>query len=664
MYLCKVKKLSHLFFLISICFSLEAQFTSTQGSQGFGNNQSSNATNGFPTPNRTPNLKPGAKKTGRAAIDDSSRSKYGPNTMYYFTEDDLVNGKEIKRRVDTTLTLFQRYLVTERLGFLYQDLGNQGTALRPLFITTADHLGTQTGYNVYMPYAFQANQIKYFNTKSPYSDVEYYLGAGGQTKLNFAFARNIDSLWNVGFELQRMVADKVLTDATSRSNDKSLLGQWGLVFHSNYQSKNKKYRLLAHINYFDQGTKDQGGLKENKDIAVLDLLKYTDNAALFEDAQAQSNDKFLKFHGYHEYIGWKGLQLFQTIDVQNRTMKYKDLAFQTNLTNGFYPKTYINYIQAPEKDSLYNEIQWQEYAHQTGLKGIYKGFNYRAYLKQRYWNAYNPIENANKNRLENTLGIVLQQSFGKEIDFTAQGEYLLGSDYLIKASLQSPLIRLNFKNIYYSPNLASTWTYNTSFRWKNDFDNTLSTDLDAEINLGNSSFYFRPAAFIQRISGLVYFDAKGNAAQINEGIAIFRPRMDVGGKFGKLNWFTKAYWNTQSGPDVFRSPEFVFQGNLSLDLQYKKLLYTQVGLDFHHHSAYLAPAYQPAMQQYILQDILTIPGFTQVDAYLTMRINRVRLFFKFGNALQGLIDTNHYTAYLHQSMYRSFGYGVRWLLFD
>jgi hypothetical protein len=34
------------------------------------------------------------------------------------------------------------------------------------------------------------------------------------------------------------------------------------------------------------------------------------------------------------------------------------------------------------------------------------------------------------------------------------------------------------------------------------------------------------------------------------------------------------------------------------------------------------------------------------------------------NATQGLLNNNYYTAYLHPAMARSFGYGVRWLLFD
>jgi predicted NBD/HSP70 family sugar kinase len=66
----------------------------------------------------------------------------------------------------------------------------------------------------------------------------------------------------------------------------------------------------------------------------------------------------------------------------------------------------------------------------------------------------------------------------------------------------------------------------------------------------------------------------------------------------------------------------------------------------------------------LIQDKFKLPGYVQADVYLTMRINRVRLFFKFANVTQGLLTDNYYTTYLHPAMGRSFGYGVRWLLFD
>ncbi|RXK47529.1 putative porin [Aquirufa rosea] len=643
-----------------------AQINTPGSATGFPGTQNPNDRNSFPNPNtqnnKTSNI--GPQKSGRAALDDSTKQVYGPSTMYYLYESDVLNSKDVKRRIDTTLTLFQRYLFQEKSGFLIANLGNDGTAVRQVFVQSPNSLGTQLGYSVYSPYAFQSDQVRYINSKSPYSEVEYNLGGGGQTRLNFNFARNVDSLWNIGISIQRMVADKVLTDAAFKSGEQSLLGQWGLLLHTNYQSKTRKYRLLGHINYFDQGTNDQGGVKLSKSFTADEALKYTDNTAILSSSSSQSNDKFIKFHIYHEYIGWKGLQLFQALDVESRTVKYRDKAFQQSLADGFYPRTYIQYIQAPTEDSLYNENQWSSYSHQTGLKGIYKQFVYRTYLKQRYWTVYNPLNQSKLDRFENYIGLWLNQAFTKNIDFTAEGEYLLGSDYRLKASFQSPFFQVTAQRISYSPNVAQNWVYNTSYRWKNDFANISMDEIYGGISLNAKSIYFKPGLTIQRISDWVYFDSLATSRQSKEDIGVFRTSVDVGGRWNKFSWFTKVYANTQSGPDLIRMPNLLVDANLALDVQYKKLLYVQFGFDIHHQSGYYADAYQPALQQYHLQDVYRVPAFVQVDPYVTLRINRVRLFFKMSHANYGLLTNNYYTAYLHPAMSRVFGYGVKWLLFD
>jgi hypothetical protein len=113
------------------------------------------------------------------------------------------------------------------------------------------------GYNAYVPYAFQADQIRYYQTKSPFSEVTYNLGAGGQTNLNFAFARNVDSLWNVGVEIQRLVADKNLTDAAFKSGDQSLTGQWGVLLHTNFEISAIAYWVTSIILTKEQMTKGE-----------------------------------------------------------------------------------------------------------------------------------------------------------------------------------------------------------------------------------------------------------------------------------------------------------------------------------------------------------------------------------------------------------------------
>ena len=86
---------------------------------------------------------------------------------------------------------------------MYQDLGELGTPMRPVFLQVPQQLGAQSGYYVFSPYAYQNEDVKYFDTKSPYTDMYIALGGNNQNILRFDMAQNISPRWNVGFDIQR-----------------------------------------------------------------------------------------------------------------------------------------------------------------------------------------------------------------------------------------------------------------------------------------------------------------------------------------------------------------------------------------------------------------------------------------------------------------------------
>ncbi len=665
-----VKKFIFLIFCLIFSEGLSAQILGTQRPIGTGlNNSNVNApgqnTNGFPTPGQENNQEDlTGGRTGRAALDDSTKQIYSPKTLYYIKQEDWLNSSDSTHSIDTSLNLFHRYLATEKKDFYAVDLGAQGTALRSIYLMPNQNLGTQLGYNAYRPYGYNSDSVLYYNTKSPFSVMDYDMGTKGQSRLNFTFNRNIDSLWNIGLELQRINSKKNLIDALFQQGDRSLINHWSFILHSNFTSKNQKYRMLTNINFFDQGTREQGGVQILEGMNEDQALKYVDNSAILTNGLTESADRDLTLHYYHEFIGWKGLQFYQKIQLSSKRTRFKDLDFVNTLGLGIYPRTYINYIVAPTKDSLYNEIQWKEISHQTGIKGIYRGFNYLAFFKQRYWNALNVIENATKNRLENYIGLSLNQKIGKEIDFNANGEYLIGSDYLINGKLTTPYGFAEVKRMNYSPSLKDNWVYNSSFRWSNEFKNITFDELKAGIKIPYKGFVFSPSLSLQRIANFIYYDSLATSIQAKSSLSVVRPGIDLRYQKKKFLFWANGYLNQQFGPDVFRTPKIVSQGTISYDLNYKTNLYTRIGIDFHYYSSYYAPAYQMAIQAYHLQDKYQIPQFIQLDPYISLRINYVRLFFKYSNALQGLVTKNHYSAYLYQAMPAGLAMGVVWQLFD
>ncbi|MBX2971089.1 MAG: hypothetical protein KF803_17105 [Cyclobacteriaceae bacterium] len=74
-------------------------------------------------------------------IDDSTKQIYGPTTSQYFLESDLFRNKWISYPIDTVIRNFHHFSFSQRRQNLHQDLGNIGTAIRPVYQEVPDVIG-------------------------------------------------------------------------------------------------------------------------------------------------------------------------------------------------------------------------------------------------------------------------------------------------------------------------------------------------------------------------------------------------------------------------------------------------------------------------------------------------------------------------------------------
>lgn len=250
----------YIFTTIGLLFSgsLKAQFPTNNLPQG-------GSSSGFPTGNQQAGFPQGRQPdkikknpNGRIGLDDSTKVVYGPTSTKYFLEEDVFNNRKKLYNIDTIVDATHNYNFVQRNKNLYQDLGNLGTAIRPVFYKAPEQIGTMLGYDAFSLYTFKPSQVRYFNTKSPFSNIIYVPGGGEQDLLQFELSRNVDSLWNVGINVQRITANKQLIDKTAIA-DNSAISHWDFMVHSNYQTKNKKYSLLAYFNLSDHSSNDQSG---------------------------------------------------------------------------------------------------------------------------------------------------------------------------------------------------------------------------------------------------------------------------------------------------------------------------------------------------------------------------------------------------------------------
>ena len=709
--------------------SLKAQFPTNlpQGgsSSGFptGNQQT-----GFPQGKQPDKIK--KNPNGRIGLDDSTKVVYGPTSTKYFLEEDVFNNRKKLYNIDTIVDATHNYNFVQRNKNLYQDLGNLGTAIRPIFYKAPEQIGTMLGYDAFSLYTFKPRQVRYFNTKSPFSNIIYVPGGGEQDLLQFELSRNIDSLWNVGINVQRITANKQLIDKTAIA-DNSAISHWDFMVHSNYQTKNKKYSLLAYFNLSDHSSNDQGGVVIETGRDFQSMLFLGGNRPLL--TVAATRDKSYNFHVYHEYVGYKAFQIYQVIDYQTRKVQFKDNSFAAGLDNGFYPKDYKNlsfresrlytqggdklspptktdptyYYIHPQSDSIYNETRYALFEHKSGIKGFYKGFNYRLHIRQRFYTYQNPF-NSYQNipvlkykdipitspyetqvykytkdtakvygSTENMVGIWLNQYFKDSTRAFAEAEYFIGNDYQLKFEYQGKWLNLGYRSQSTSPTLVQRANFNNGLRWE-DYSSFLNYSRSRGVNdkvqtnniygYGSVKFgglIFHPSVDFNVITNYIYFDTLAFVRQ-NKGTAIGILRTGLGFDYrkGKFSTTNQIYYSESTGPDLIRFPKIFANSRLAFDLLYKKKLYIQTGIELHYKSGYYADAYMPAIQQFHLQDKQNIEGYLQADVFADLRINRVRLFFKFAHVNQGIFNGGYYASPGFAGMGRVLAFGVHWLLFD
>jgi hypothetical protein len=147
------------------------------------------------------------RRTRSQIIDDSTKQVYGPTTSRIFLKNDIFHNRWTSYPIDTVIRNFHWFSYIQRNHNLYQDLGNIGTATRPVYEPVPDAIGVTSGFNAYSLY-WDSHDVKYYNTRSPYSNLNLILGGKGRSITNVTYSRNINPRWNFGFHFNGLFIDK------------------------------------------------------------------------------------------------------------------------------------------------------------------------------------------------------------------------------------------------------------------------------------------------------------------------------------------------------------------------------------------------------------------------------------------------------------------------
>lgn len=604
-----------------------------------------------------------------SAQNDSTKSINPPSITKYFNQNQF-EYPDSTFSIDNSLDDFHKYNSKNTLGNI--GLPFHDIEYKP-FSSFAP--GFNFYKNSFSPYFFSPANLKFFNTRTPYTDLFCVFGTKKEQFFRMTFSYNLKKNWNITANYFRIHSDGTYLRQNTSDNS--------LALSTNYKSNNNRYWLLAAIIYNNYKNAESGGIANDSvfdtggsiDTRLLNVnlesaRKGTGNGTVFlkqilnfghrsQSADTAMKDKIIP-----------SSRLILTSAIEGNYMKYED----DNPQSGFYPTIYNDSTKTFDSTFFYkieNELSWKRTDNlkhrgvmdMLGLgisirhqfvdfwqKGIDTVFNnlggglqlYNTYSKNSFWWRFS--------------GNYIANGYNKN-DYSALAVFTKGS----KDSLNS--FSLCFKSALTRPDFIYNFYSSNHFSWKNDFDKTQVNA--AEISFSMKKYKFYAKASYSAYTNVLYFDNYAIPRIYKGLVPVFN--ISVKKDFTLLSWHLNNQVVYQNVPDssVIHVPEFILDHSLYYEhALFKKALLLQVGASVYYTSAYYADAYMPATSQFYLQDEKKYGNYPFIDFFINGQIKTVRIFFKVDHLNSGLTGNNYLQTPGYPYAGRTFKFGISWKFFD
>jgi hypothetical protein len=616
-------------------------------------------------------------------LNDSVQNVYGPKTTRYFLEEDVFNSIDTLYSIDTVLNAFHRYTYPQKYNYKYSDLGNKGTAIQPLFYKSPSNIGFRSGYNVYDLYYEDLVDIRFYDTKSPYSKFYYVQGGRGTSFLETELSRNISPNWNLGIAFNRIAANSQIEFDPRPDNPES--DHYSYSAYTAYKTENGKYFVDAYFRRMHHQVRETGGvnittefLGENGKVNTSRFFESYDDHVK-ELANAISGDLRVNFHIYHQYKFSSLIGLYHIFDFESQRVRYEDNS-GAEYREEFYSTNLLDNTATPAETTYF-----KVYKNDIGLKGEIDKFKYRFYYRRRNFFVDNMRLQDVDWQHEDITGGEFSMRFNERSVMHINAEALgnssfskqIDKDYKLDFTFENKYLKLKFNGGQYNPAYLQQIHFSNNHSWDNTnlFKPVKSYDLTVSTFLPLGPFAISPTFKASVVKDYIYYKRDSTQegttqvapAQYGKTFNILSPGVDIRLKFWSIvlkNSYTLNIVEEDTTRSVLRLPRM--QDNLLLYYERtisKRQHVLQAGFDATWQLGYYADKYMPSIQQFYIQNEFKQQPYFVVDVFAAMKINRTRVFAKYSNLTRitggGYLIRPYYYGY--QSV---LDVGVNWLFFD
>jgi hypothetical protein len=588
-------------------------------------------------------------------VDDSTKMVYGPYTTYYQTFDDVRLNRYNLHKIDTLVTRRELISYVNAFDNTYQDLGNIGTSIRSLYYDPPDHIGLRSGFDSYRLYRMSLGNREFYDTRSPYTLVDAFIGGQGRAMTTVKHSRNINPYWNMTAYYHRIVADKQVA-RKNRGDRQSISNAYYL--NSSYQSKNGKFHSLASLARSNHRVRENGGIRVPENPVNADFF---DENAQVNLTGPESSELVLDMMVYNQYKLRDALQFYHLMALSQTKNSYIDKNLRQNAS--FYDQILIN------PDSTTDRGKLSEWTNELGLKGDLAGLFYNAYLRLRDAGYTHPYLSMVDKSFEMTVGGNLRYDIDSLQYVHAAADYLFPNYYRIGGRYTMKFLEAEYWRMRYKPGAIEQTYFGNHHEWYNNFEATTSDQLRGSILLRWKSLLFAPGLDLTNVRNRIYYGYDKNPAQASGNVQLLSPRMRLNFRLFKSVYLENEGIYTMITGDseaanTFRTPTIlansrVYFGNHLFD----RKIYVEIGTGLHYKSEYIPEAYDPAIQQFYLQDDFVNPAYLIADLFFNFQIDHVTVTLKYTHANQSPLDGYFtYAGYIGQN--KTLDVAIRWMFFN
>ena len=590
------------------------------------------------------------------------------------------------------------------LPFMKEDvgaswLGMPGSAYQPYNWFLRGENKSASFYEAIDGWSYTPDNLTQFNTKTPYTELEYYGNLfSSTTTAADAFrvftTQNILPSLNVTLEMKRYGGAGILKHEKTDNRNYVVAG--------NYLGK----KYLAHGGFiYNHGTREEsGGVQDN-----MWIRDTTVDVREIEVSLAAATNRYKKIQLFFDQSYRIPFEFIDELRHRKDTAWVKPDTLNTDIMTGFigtsteysvYSKKYVDNVDEtlsafyrdvvninPTKSSdslrhmrLDNRIfvrfqPWKEDAAVSKLEGGI-GNRIQTYYLQSPQEVLFRSANQRWNSFYAYAGA--EGRLGKYFDWNATGLYNFAgtevNDLAVKADATLSLypfrrmpkspIRLNahFETTLQEPDFYQQHFYSNHFRWENDFSKASTTRLMARLDIPR--WRLKAEVGYALLTGNVYYDTLGVARQNAQGMSVLSARLTKDFVFGPIHLDNSALLQLSSNSEVLPLPLLAL--NLRWYAQFNivdpKVLQLQAGVNLRYNTRWFAPAYNPVAGVFVNQQQELYGNCPVFDVFVNMQWKKVCLFLKYENAGKGwpLDKHDYFTAHHYIQAPAILKFGISW----